>query len=386
MKIQKTFIIKPTMNCNLRCKYCYEFNKNGNLYNNSFLSIDSLLDFMKKVAQLFDDSRVLWLLHGGEPVLCGTKYLEAFIDCMRFVRKTYGVDFQFALQTNATLLTKDYVQILEDNIDLLSERIVSVSIDGSKVINDLVRISTNNQGSFDKIMEGLSLIQKSKLKFSTITVIGEHNVKYPEQVYNFTRSLDSSLCKYIPCYNFDESGNCEKFGINPIDYSYFMCSIFDLWVKDLPKQPNSDFLIIDPIATILSKLSKTFVTWCEYRKEKCDNFICLYPDGELWLCDSMNHNTMKDIGCLGNIHSMSSSDLKTAISNPCQVSNFCNFYDNLTSKCLSCDIYSLCMGGCLPIRDIIRNKSNRLFNDYCTAKHILFSYIERAYNYALSKS
>ena len=141
MKLQKTFIVKPNMNCNLRCRYCYEFNKNGDCYNNSLLSIDEISSFIYRVSKLFPDSRILWLLHGGEPLINGGSFLEEFITRVRQARDSSGVDFQLALQTNGTLITEDIVKILEGNIDLLSERVVSVSIDGPQLVNDQVRVT-----------------------------------------------------------------------------------------------------------------------------------------------------------------------------------------------------------------------------------------------------
>ena len=281
MDLLKTFIIKPNMNCNLRCRYCYEFNKNGNRYCKDFLGIDEITSFIGRAAKLFPKSRILWLLHGGEPLINGESFLEKFISNVRRARDESGVDFQLALQTNGTLITDGVVKILEDNIDLLSERVVSISIDGPQHINDLVRVTQRGQSSFSSVLSGIERIKNSKLDFSTISVVGTHNIDYAEEVYAFMKSIGARLCKFIPCYNFSAQGISERFDVNPKEYATFICRIFDLWLKDLPNTPKENWLIIDPIATILAKLSDVFVTWCEFRDEKCDNFVCLYPDGEL---------------------------------------------------------------------------------------------------------
>ena len=384
MGLQKTFIIKPNMNCNLRCGYCYEFNKNGECYSNALLDVGAITSFIERTARVFPDSRVLWLLHGGEPLVSGVRFLEQFISKVRRVREERHVDFQLALQTNGTLVSDEVVRALEDNIDLLSERVVSVSIDGPRKMNDLVRKSINGASSFDAVMSGIERIKKSKLDFSTITVVGAHNVEHADEVYAFMKSIGARLCKFIPCYNFDGDGCSERFGISPIDYARFVCRIFDCWMKDLPCIPKDRWLVIDPIATILAKVSRVFVTWCEFRDEKCDNFVCLYPDGELWLCDTMDHSTMRDVGYIGNIKTLSDADFVKAVSSPCSVCGFHEFYEQMLTGCRECDIYGMCHGGCLPMRDIIQKKSHRLFEEYCKAKHMLFDYIKKAADYALS--
>lgn len=358
--------------------------KNGDFYNAHHLDIDYVECFIDRTANVFPKSHILWLLHGGEPFINGVEYLRRLIMCIRGVNKKYEVDFQLAVQTNGTLLTEDYIEILEENSDILSERVVSISLDGPQEINDQVRVTANGFSSFSNVINGIKRIQESKLDFSTISVIGTHNIAHPDEVYNFMKKMGARLCKFIPCYNFDDNGNPERFGINPIQYAKFICNIFDMWLHDLPIVPREKCLVIDPIATILAKLSNVFVTWCEYRKEKCDNFVCLYPDGELWLCDTMDHISMRDFGYIGNIKNLSNEKLKEAISMPCSACQYNNFYDMMTNKCRECDIYHLCCGGCLPMRDILGKKSPKLLDDYCQGKRILFSYLKRASDNALS--
>lgn len=381
--LHKTFIIKPTMNCNLRCRYCFEFHKNGDYYNSHFLNIDYTERLISKTADLFPKSRILWLLHGGEPFLCGLDFLKRLISSVRFAKEIKGVDFQIAIQTNGTLLTEEYVTLLQDNEDLLSGRVVSISIDGPQQINDLVRVTPNGKSSFRTVIDGVKRIQNSTLKFSTISVIGSHNVDKPREVYDFMKSIHARLCKFIPCFNFSATGQSERFGINPIQYAQFMCSIFDMWMHDLPMLAREQTPVIDPIATILAKISNVFVTWCEYRDEKCDNFVCLYPDGELWLCDTMDHFTMRDYGFIGNVRTMSDNALTKALMTPCRACKFHEFYEKMMANCRQCNIFDLCKGGCLPMRKIIKTKSTRLFDDYCSAKHLLFDHIRKAVQHAL---
>lgn len=384
MSIAKTIIIKSNMNCNLRCKYCYEFNRNNDVYEHRVFGIEQLCEFIERTAKLFPDSRILWMLHGGEPLINGIEYFQKFLDCIRNMNQQYPVEFKIALQTNATLLTEQWIKVLEDNSDLLSERIVSVSIDGTKDINDKARISANGKSSYDMVMETIERLRKSDLVYTTISVVGEHNVTKPDEVFSFIKQLKPSLCKFIPCYNHDNSGNSELLGIKPSDFAKFMCKIFDLWMSDLLNQ--DEWFVIDPIATIISKLSDTFVTWCEYRKEKCDNFICLYPDGELWLCDTFNHDSMRDNAYIGNINDIQDSKLIQALSSPCSMCNYESFYESMISKCRKCDIYEYCNGGCLPYRAEMQRCSNELFDDYCKAKHIVINYIKEGVSLALSES
>lgn len=384
MSFAKTIVLKTNMGCNLRCKYCYEFNRNGDTYNGKHIQIEQLEALIERTARLFPDSQILWMLHGGEPVINGTEYFRRFAECVRRVNREHHVRFEIALQTNATMLTDRWIELLEENLDLMSERIISVSIDGPQKINDVTRVTGQGASSYQMTMDAIERIRKSKLVFTTISVVGAHNVDKPDEVYRFIRDLKPNCSKFIPCFNFDEKGEPEKYGIRPIQYAEFMCQIFDLWMRDLPGRASGDWFVIDPIATIISVLTGTFVTWCEYRDEKCDNFTSLYPDGELWLCDTFDHDSMRDAAFLGNVSTLSDEELARALSHPSSACAYESFYKQMRDNCSSCDIQKYCHGGCIANRYSLLMRSNKLFADYCEAKHLLIDHIQRGVDLALS--
>lgn len=384
MQLAKTIVIKPTMNCNMRCGYCYEFIRNGLTYCNSIMQIDDLIGIVWRTAKLFPDSKILWMLHGGEPLLHGADYLRKFTECIRDVNNAYPVDYKIAIQTNATLLNDECISVLEENADFLSERIVSISIDGPREINDITRHSFSGQSSFNDVMEAIQRVKRSELHFSTISVIGTHNVNNPQEVFSFLKDLGANLCKFVPNYNSGPNGSPELYGIGPMQFAEFMCKIFDLWMHDLPKQTKNTRMVIDPIASIICTLSNSFVTWCEYREEKCSNFTCIYPNGEMWLCDNFIHESMRDTAFVKNIFEVSDDELKTILLTPCQKCGFDDFYRAAMDECTDCDIYEFCKGGCLPTHNEMRKKSNELYNEYCEAKKLLINYIKRGVDLALS--
>lgn len=370
----------------MRCRYCYEFGRNGDAYIGKQIQIEHLKSLIERVARLFPGSRILWMFHGGEPMVNGVAYFQQTADCIRRINAESGVRFELALQTNATLLTDVWIQALEDNADLLSERIVSVSIDGPQGINDVTRVTSQGGSSYQMTMDAIERVRNSALTFTTISVVGSHNVDRPEEVYRFIRDLRPNFSKFIPCYNFDSTGRSERYGIDPVQYAGFMCRIFDLWLHDLPGREPGDWFVIDPIATIVSVLTGTFVSWCEYRNEKCDNFTVIYPNGELWLCDTFDHNDadMRDAAYLGNVFELSDEDLTRALSQPYQSCSYHTFYRQNTEGCSTCGIQKFCYGGCIASRASLSARSERLAANHCQAKHMLINYIQRGVSLALS--
>ena len=174
------------------------------------------------------------------------------------------------------------------------------------------------------------------------------------------------------------------YGITPLEFAHFMCEIFDLWMHDLPSQTTKTRIVIEPIASIICNLSKSVVTWCEYRREKCSNFTCIYPNGEMWLCDNFIHETMKDTAYIKNIYEVSDEELKNILLNPNIMCNYKVFYDNAMKYCEGCEIENYCHGGCLPTHNEMRKKSIEVYEEYCEAKKFLIKYIKRCVDIAVS--
>ena len=383
--LRKTIVIKPTMACNLACKYCYEMRHNEKKYFDEKFSSDELSSWINRFAKIFPKSEILWMFHGGEPTIIGLEYFKKFIETLRATNKNFDVNYKFAIQTNGTLLNENWIEIIEKNLDLMSERVISLSLDGTQEINDKARVTRNEKSSFKNVVDAMEIIDRSEINYTTISVVGQHNLNRAEEVYGIIRSFKPKMSKFIPCYNFDENGNVEMLGIRPTEYANFMCKIFDLWMKDRTSKTDEDF-VIDPIATIISTLVNVPVTWCEYRDGKCDNFTSIYPDGGLWLCDTFNPKTMKNFAYLGNIKKLSDAEIKKIFLQP---SNFCEyqtFYKDLIKNCQDCDIFKFCHGGCLPQRYELKNKSEKLFAEYCAGKHMLINYIKAGVDCALSES
>lgn len=387
MGLKKTIVIKPTLNCNLKCKYCYEFNrqeyKELNLHN---MNVNDWINMIERFAKIFNESEILWMLHGGEPLLLNKKSFENICKKIEEVNLKYGVNYKLALQTNATLIDEEWVAILKKYIDLFSERVISISIDGPEYINDTARIDLKGRGTYQNIKQKIIDIKDVGLDVTTISVIGQHNVDKIEEIYKNIKDINPNFSKFIPCYNLDKNGNVEKYGITPLQYADAICKLFDIWMKDIVNVKKiEDLQVIDPIVTIISSISNSFVAWCEYTNNKCDNFLTIYPNGDFWLCDTFQQDIHKEYAYLGNYFEFSDQDLKYVLENCNEHCKFKEFSNILEDKCFNCDIKNICNGGCIAIRDSIAKKSSELFDQYCIGKHKLIGHIKEAVDSAMSK-
>ena len=347
MNPKKTIVVKPTLNCNFRCRYCYEFNNNESRYSGSCMSSDTLTGFIEALARIYPRDNIRWILHGGEPLITGARYLQEFINAIRSVNNKYGTRFNFSIQTNASLVSDDIIAILENNFDLLSEPIIGVSIDGPRAVEDKARILANGQSGFDCVMNGIKRIINSKIGIAAICVVGKHNVSMAKEVYTFLKELNPVFCIFNACYNSTQSTNIANIPI---------CYPIQTMIKDL----------ITKISGIKVDASK---------KAALDSFVYLYPNGELWFRDTMNQDVLHNAGYIGNLN-MTDTSLKAALEAPLDLCSFEQFRDEMTKECQVCDIYDICRGGDCVERENMKRKSEKYYAEYCGARHLIYNHIK----------
>ena len=89
--------------CNLSCKYCYYLEKK-NLYNKKSLSSfdDTLLEtFIRQYIEAQTQPEVLFIWHGGEPLLRPISFYQRALELQRKYGRGRQIDN--CLQTNGTL-------------------------------------------------------------------------------------------------------------------------------------------------------------------------------------------------------------------------------------------------------------------------------------------
>ncbi len=381
-QIKRTIIIKPTMACNLSCDYCYE-----NTRTHGATKMTRPGDIVRRIAQAIKPGHILFMLHGGEPLLMGGGVFDDFIAALRWARDEKGHEVGYAIQTNATLLTQDWVDRLVASRELLGERTVGISLDGASCLNDLARKpSAAHSSSHKMVIESIQRLKRAKINFGLLAVVGRHNVHAPLEVFEHLKGLGSRFIRFLPCYNSTENGELERQGIRPIEFSEFMIKVFEGWLRELAIKDKSEWLVIDPLASIIANLSGSFTSWCEFRNAKCDNFLSIYPSGEVWLCDSFDHSLHRDAAHIGMLDTMDSALLENILSSPCAHCRFGAFEKKVLQTCQTCEINHLCKGGCLPMRDVLSHRSSSLGEEYCQARKYLIQTVGKAHRYAMLES
>jgi uncharacterized protein len=218
-------IMKVAARCNLNCTYCFEFNLADQSWRDSppVMSddiFDALLMRVKRHSALSGQTRINLSFHGGEPTLIGLRRFESW--CERARAQLAPLEVTISLQTNATLLTPKWAQVLGAN------RVnIGISLDGPKIVNDHERLDRRGRGSYDKVVRGIRYLQDAGVPFGILTVIpiGAD----PLQIHHHFLELGCKSLSYLyPDLTHDTFGDLhEKFGPTPC--ADFLIPIFDDW-------------------------------------------------------------------------------------------------------------------------------------------------------------
>lgn len=142
--------INPTLDCNLRCWYCYENHIKDSVMSNEVINnIGALLE--KKVASK-TLNRVQLSFFGGEPLLQYNKVIKPLASLCRDICMKHEKELTFHFTTNGVCLTPKVVKELKA---LSSQISVQVAFDGGKDFHDKVKCFPSGSGSYDIVKRQL---------------------------------------------------------------------------------------------------------------------------------------------------------------------------------------------------------------------------------------
>lgn len=177
----KALCLNIAHDCNLRCGYC--FASTGDYHGGRKLMplevAKKAIDFL--IQNSGNRKRLEVDFFGGEPLL-NFDVVKATVEYGRSIEKEYGKHIGFTLTTNATLLDDNIMDYLNENMDN-----VVLSIDGRKNVNDNMRKTINEKGTYDIILPKIKRFlekrgEKSHYIRGTFTA---HNLDFVNDVLSF---------------------------------------------------------------------------------------------------------------------------------------------------------------------------------------------------------
>jgi uncharacterized protein len=173
----KAMCLHVAHDCNMTCKYC--FGDKG-----AFEGVRSLLPLetgKKAIDFLLEHSgsrRNLEIdFFGGEPLM-NFDVVKSLVDYGREAEKAYGKNIRFTITTNGLLLDDEKADYIDKNMDN-----VILSIDGRPEVNDNMRRTVNDKGTYDIITKNyLRFVEKRKGTYYVRGTFTRENLDFSEDV------------------------------------------------------------------------------------------------------------------------------------------------------------------------------------------------------------
>jgi len=267
---------------------------------------------------------------GGEPTLLGIKFWEKVVE-LQTKYAPPGAVISNGLQTNGTLITDEMARFFAEYRFLLG-----VSLDGPPYLHDFYRKTINHKPTHSLVMRGIEHLKKNNVEFNILTLVNNKTVKKASEVYQYLKDNNFYYHQYIPCVEFDETGNLEPYSITGEEWGVFLCELFEQWIK---KDINK--VSIRLFDSIINYLVYGTYNVCYMGNDCCQYFVVEY-DGSVYPCDFFVREDL----LLGNVKTGTWNDfIKSKIFN-----EFGSQKSIWNKTCKECPFIYLCNGDCQKFR------------------------------------
>ena len=178
---QCSYMIYPTLTCNLDCPYCFEKVERKSMNVEQF---DTLKNFLIQQAQNTKHTAIIIRWTGGEPLLVWEKIAEITTEVNTECVKN-NIKFASSLSTNATLITEKIAK----KIAALEFNPITVSIDGPRDLHNKRRFYKKNRGSFDDVVRGINCLSEYSKVILRVNFDKENYPSYERLLVELNESL-----------------------------------------------------------------------------------------------------------------------------------------------------------------------------------------------------
>jgi len=305
-----TITINPTLDCNMRCWYCYEKHEARRSMTDDVLnSIIRLIDAKTSDEKL---ERLSLLFFGGEPLMKYTKIVHPLIEHARTQCKQSGKKLSVGFVTNASLLTPKVIDYL-NGIGIPVH--FQITMDGNRTLHNNTRHTASGKGSYDLILSNMSKV--AALQNVSITLRLNYTQDNIDSFLDLAEDLSATCGKHKKSINVD---------------------LQQVW-----QDAASSELLDDKIERVRKAFSDNgFSVSGEKRvyKYRCyadrNNHVVVNYDGNLFHCTARDFTPDKAEGVLtpeGDIIKNDKAALRTSLK-----------WGN--EACSTCKAYPICHGGC----------------------------------------
>jgi uncharacterized protein len=344
-----TIFFLLTNNCNLSCKYCYEFTSKRGSKVISYEVIKVALKYVFEKAQAEHSEFVKVILFGGEPTLAWSS-IEDVVCLSKDFQEFYEISVKISLITNGCFDSKiiDYLSMNINNI--------TFSIDGPPEIQNSQRPFKNGSHSFDIVSRNINKAIEKKLNIALRITVTQDSIQSMSKIAEF-------LAENFPLTSqfYEPIMQCDRynFGIKFKDYAKNFLLAMDVCHSKGVKIGTSFFSLTPALS------------FCNM-----SNRIVVFPNGIVTGCHRVNEENQNDPVLktfqYGKISNGIFKKTEVGFNNAAQLS----LKSTAGEVCGDCFVKYYCRGGCpalkislnrhplsdkLPWCDVIRSTYKEIF-------------------------
>lgn len=180
--VVKALCLNVAHDCNLKCKYCFaaqgDFGGEKELM--SFEVGKATIDYL--IANSGSRKNLEIDFFGGEPLM-NFEVVKQLVDYGRSVEKDYNKNIRFTITTNGVLLNDEIIDYINENMHN-----VVLSLDGRKEVNDNMRPTLNDKGSYDITLPRFKKLVEKRAKDKYYYIRGtftRDNLDFSKDVMHF---------------------------------------------------------------------------------------------------------------------------------------------------------------------------------------------------------
>jgi uncharacterized protein len=345
-----SIVFLPTLDCNLRCSYCYSCGGDRKQMLSNDIAIQAINNLVINISDAKTYTLYLHFLGGGEPFLnfsCMKSVLE-------YSKKVFNKVI-VTVVTNGTFGAKELEWIINNNVG------VRISFDG--IFHEEQRPFASGKSSRKIVERNIINLVELSIPFKIKLTITNESVLY---VYESVKYISSLGAKEIHIKPVHYSGNSRTGKRLVPDAKVF--------AENISKTLNK--IIEEKIEVKLVNSFDIKPSTGYYCRSCAGKALTITPEGDISACVEIAHRNEKysDLFFLGNTINEFNID-------PDKLHLFRKLHYMNYVKCKNCNIKKLCLGGC-PLEAVW--DSNDLFtpSEYrCKLNSILYPQLLKAVYY-----
>lgn len=318
------WVVKVSKQCNLRCKYCYEYPFLGDP---ARMSYDQLAQMFVHIADQFGSSgrRMDFVWHGGEPLLQGKEFYRTVANLEDEILGAKGVAFSNSVQTNLTIVNDDTLELFRDFFTNVG---VSIDLFGDQ------RVNVAGRPVQDRVLRNMQVLRDLDIRFGCITVLSQVTAPHVDAIYRFFEDIDASF-RLLPIYRTGFVGQQDTLALSAAEINTAFETVVDHWFA------SEASISVQPIQTYIAQVVR-FLDGGRgsrryYSKRTAEVVYIVDTDGGLY----SNGDAYDPNLCHGNVFTQSFEEMLASAAYDRAVASA---EARVSATCLGCRYHGSCSG------------------------------------------